>query len=140
MPFSFVKNVGQADSRVRAIGTGPKFKAWFEDDSVLLQQDAAVMRIGFVGAGLQPAITMTDPIGATANYLRGSDPNHWQTNVPMFGAVHYEGVWPGVAVVFRQDKAGVKAEYTLAAGADIGEIRLLFDGDSAIALDGSLIV
>ncbi len=140
MPFAFVKNVGQADSRVRAIGTGPKFKAWFEDDSVLLQQDAATLRVDFVGAGRQPAITMADPIGATANYLRGSNPDHWQTNVPMFGTVNYEGVWPGVAMVFRQDKAGVKAEYTLAAGADIGEIRLLFDGDSAIAADGSLIV
>jgi Beta-propeller repeat len=140
MPFAFVTNVGQADSRVRAIGTGPKFKAWFEEGSVLLQQGAATMRIGFVGANPQPAITMADPIGATANYLRGSDPQHWQTNVPIFGAVQYEGVWPGVAMAFRQDGAGVKAEYTLAAGADIGEIRLLFDGDSSIAADGSLIV
>ncbi len=138
MPFAFVENHGQADARVRAIGTGPGFKAWFEDESVLLQQGAATVRIDFVGAGLGPAVKLTDPIGAVANYLRGSDPQNWDTNVPMFGSVHYEGVWPGVAVAFSQDGTGVKVEYTLIAGADVGSIRLRFDGDVAIARDGSL--
>lgn len=140
MPFSFVENRGQTDARVHVIGNGPRFKAWFDDGGVLLQQGGATVRIDFVGAAPLPAITLADPLGASANYLHGSDPTRWQTNLPMFSTVHYTGVWPGVAMTFRQDKTRVKVEYTLTPGADIGEIRLRFDGDVAIDADGGLVV
>ena len=140
IPFSFVENRGQAETFVRAIGSGPGFKAWFEDDGVVLQQSAATVRIDFVGALPQPKITLADPLGATANYLHGGDPAHWQTNVPMFNTVNYTGVWPGVAMTFREDKTRVKVEYTLAAGADIAGIRLRFDGDATIDAGGNLTV
>jgi hypothetical protein len=140
MPFSFVENRGQSDARVRAIGNGPRFKAWFEDDGVVLQQGAATLHVDFIGSRPHPAITLADPIGAVANYLHGNDPSRWQKDVPMFSTVHYDSVWPGIAMTFRQDKTQVKVEYTLAAGADIGEIRLRFDGEVSIEADGSLLV
>jgi len=140
MPFAFVENRGQANAQVRATGSGPRFKAWFEDGGVVLQQGEATVRVDFVGANPRPVIALADPIGASANYLHGSDPAHWQTEVPMFGAVRYEGVWPGVAMTFREDKTRVKVEYTLEPGADIGAIRLRFSGDVTIDPDGSLLV
>ena len=140
MPFSFVENHGQTDVRVRAIGAGPRFKAWFEDDGILLQQGAATVYVGFEGAAPRPAVTLVDPTGATANYLRGSDPRKWQTHLPLFNAVHYEGVWPGVALTFRQDNSRMEVEYELAPGAAIGEIRLRFSGNATIESDGSLLV
>lgn len=140
LPFSFVENRGQADASVRAIGAGPRFKAWFEEDGVVLQQGEATVRMSFEGARPGPAITLTDPIGASANYLRGTDPRRWRTNLPLFGTVHYDGVWLGVAMTFRQDNARMKVEYTLAPGADLAAIRLRFDGEVTIGTDGSLLV
>ncbi len=138
MPFSFVENRGQVDPAVRVIGTGPQFKAWFEDKGVLFQQGSATVQVDFVGAGGRPSIALLNSLDASANYLRGSDPSHWQRNVPMFGAVTYRNVWPGIAISFRQDKIGMKVEYTVSPKADIDQIRLRFHGVVGIDGDGGL--
>src|SRR6266699_2172628 len=95
MPFTFVENRGQADAPIRYIGNGPEFKAWFEDHQVILQQGQTAVQIAFEGGGM-PVITAEQATGARANYLRGSDPSHWQTDLPLFRAVRYAGVWPGI--------------------------------------------
>jgi len=140
MPFTFVENRGQADARVKVVGSGPRFRAFFENDGVEFEQGGAALQVEFAGAGKQPSIRPIDPLGASANYLHGNDPARWQTNLPLYKAVFYDGVWPGVGVTFRQDASRMEAEYTLAPGTDVGEIRLRFAGDVRIEADGSLLV
>ncbi len=140
IPVNFVENRGQTDPRARAIGTGPGFKAWFEDDGVLLEQGGAITQIHFAGANSKPAVALTNPLAASANYLRGKDPADWQTNVPMFGGVNYAGLWPGIGMAFHEDHAKLKIEYTVAPGADIAQIRLHFDGDITLDAEGNLTV
>src|SRR4051812_27482520 len=74
LPFAFVENKGQYEAGVRYIGNGPEFKAWFRDGGVTFQHGAAVAAARFVGGRANPRIEALDPIGATANYLRGGDP------------------------------------------------------------------
>ncbi|MES1257835.1 MAG: SBBP repeat-containing protein, partial [Acidobacteriota bacterium] len=140
MPFSFVENRGQTDARVRYIGTGPQFKAWFYDEAVAFQQGTAVTRVRFEGAHPRPRIEATDPLGATASYLRGSNRAAWQSDLPLFGAIHYLGVWPGIEIRFKAEQSQTKAEYVVSPGASIAEIRLHFEGKAAIQPDGSLVV
>jgi hypothetical protein len=140
MPFSFVENRGQAEAAIRYIGNGPRFKAWFYDRSVSLQQGSAVTRVRFEGGSGSPAIEASDRLGATANYLRGGDPKSWQTGLPLFSSIHYRGVWPGVEIRFKAEDARAKAEYEVAAGASVDEIRLRFEGNAEIQPDGSLVV
>lgn len=140
LPFFFMANRGQADARVRAIGSGPRFHAWFENDGVVLQQGGVATRIGFISAEPHPSISLDDAMGASANYLRGADAAHWQTGVPLYRTVRYAGLWSGVELVFRQDGTGLKAEYTVAPGSNIGKIRLRFDGEITIDAEGNLIV
>jgi hypothetical protein len=137
MPFAFVENRGQADAHVRFIGTGPEFKAWFEDRGVILQQRETVVSVTFEG-GAKPAIGAEEPLGGTANYLRGRDPAGWQTNLPLFGEIRYTGVWPGIEVTYRTEQSRVAAEYRVAPGAAVNQIRLRFDGDARIQADGAL--
>jgi hypothetical protein len=137
MPFVFVANQGQADARVRYIGSGNEFKAWFEDRGVIFQQGKTAVRVSF-GSSALPRITPETPTGARANYLRGSDPRGWHTDLPLFGAVRYAGLWPGVDLTYRAERSGVKAEYTVSPGADPGAILLKFDGHAEIRGDGSL--
>ncbi len=139
MPFFFTANQGQTDARVRAVGEGPGLQVWFEDGGLLLRNRGAVTRIHFDGADSHPVVSMSRPIGASANYLRGSGPGSWRTSVPMFAEVHYKGLWPGVETVFREENGGLKIEYNVSPGADPGRIRLRFDHDIEIAPDGSLI-
>lgn len=140
LPFTFVENKGQSDAAIRYIGNGPEFKAWFRDGGVTFQQGAAGTSVQFVDGNRGPRIEALAPTGATANYLRGSDPEAWQTGLPLFGMLRYRGVWPGVEIRFKADNAGTKAEYVVAPGASIAKIRLHFDGCARIQPDGSLMV
>lgn len=139
IPFAFAENRGQTDPQIRYTGTGPDFKAWFQDRSVILQRGSAVTKIDF-GAGGPTVITPEQPLGARANYIHGRDPRHWQMDLPLFGAIRYAGVWPGIELTYKADSGRVKAEYLVAPGADPGKILLHFDGDPVIQPDGSLLV
>ncbi len=140
MPFTFVENQGQADPAIRYVGNGPQFKAWFRDAGVTVQQGKSVTKIQFEGARQHPHITASGALGATANYLRGSDPEHWQRDLPLFGAIHYDGVWEGIEIRFLGVNSQSKAEYVVAPGASPDQIRLRFDGTARIEPDGSLVV
>jgi hypothetical protein len=140
MPFSFVQNKGQTDPDIRYIGNGPHFKAWFRDDEVTLQQGDAVTRVRFEGARPHPRIEANDPLGAKANYLRGTDRSRWQTDLPLFGSIIYRGVWEGIGIRFRAEDSRTKAEYVVDPGASVETIRLRFEGTPRIEPDGSLVV
>lgn len=147
MPFVFVENRGQADPRVRYIGTGPEFKAWFQDRSVVLQRGRTMVRVSFQGRHAPndpqpvisaPLITAEDPVGAKANYMRGATPLLWQISLPLFQTVRYTGVWPGVELSYRAERSGLKAEYLVAPGADVNGIQLRFEGVARIESNGVL--
>ncbi len=144
MPFAFVENRGQADPHFRYLGLGPDFRAWFGDQGVLLQRGASVVRITFAdparshGLPVIPPITATDPLGAKANFLRGNDRKQWQTDLALFKAIHYSGIWPGVEITYKAEKSTLEAEYLVAPGASPDEIRLSFDGQAEIEPDGTL--
>ena len=140
MPFAFVQNLGQADPAVRYTGTGTEFKAWFLDRSVILQQRDTSIRITFAGKanGAAPVIEPERPTGARANYLRGSDSRHWQTELPLYAAIKYQGVWPGVELIYKAEESRVKAEYLVAPGTSVDQIRLRFDSETQIQADGTL--
>ena len=140
MPLFFAANQGQTDQRVRAVAEGPGLQAWFEDGGVVLRQGGALTRIDFEGAHSAPVVSLDRPLGAAANYLRGAGPAGRRTSVPMFREVRYEGLWPGVETVFREENGGVKSEYRVSAAADIRRIRLRFQDEVEIAPDGALIV
>ena len=137
IPFAFVENRGQTNPQVRYIGSGSEFRAFFEDRGVVLQNGGTIVRISFEN-GTLPQITGENPIGARANYLHGDNPRYWQTDLPLFGAIRYTGVWPGVELRYKADRNRVKAEYVIAPGADISRVLLKFDGEPQIQSDGTL--
>src|SRR5665213_4637455 len=69
LPFAFAQNRGQADARVRYIGTGPEFKAWFQDRGMILQQGRTLVKVTFQGTEGPKAITAGSRLGARANCM-----------------------------------------------------------------------
>jgi hypothetical protein len=147
MPFSFVENRGQFEPAVRYTGNGPEFKAWFEDRAVILQQGRTSVRIAFQTnvdpAGMHPVpsrirIIAGDPLAARVNYIRGTNQRQWKTDLPLFGSIQYTGIWPGVELTYRAEETRMKAEYAIAAGSSVDEVRLRFGGDAEIQTDGAL--
>jgi hypothetical protein len=140
LPFTFVENKGQLDSSARYMGAGPTFRAWFQDRGVLYQQGLAMCQVQFKGGSPNPRIEAADPTGASANYFRGADTRRWKTHLPLFGALLYREVWPGIDIRFRAEEDQTKAEYLVSPGGSVGDIQLLFDAPTEIQSDGSLAV
>lgn len=140
IPFGFVENRGQAAPSILYIGMGADLKACFDSTGLLVQHGAASVRVEFAASSRNPVIEPLDETGASVNYLRGNDPSRWRTGVPLFGALRYRDVWPGIDILYRGDSGHLTAEYIIAPGADLSRIRLRFDGKANIADDESLTV
>jgi Beta-propeller repeat len=140
LPFAIVQNRGQADTSVRYIGTGDTFKAWFRDDGIVFQQSNSDVTVRFAGANRnrKPELVAQEPLGARANYLRGSDPRKWQTDLPMYREIVYKDLWPGIRLAYSTAENRLKAEYSVEPGAAVDNIRLRFQGQVQILGNGAL--
>ncbi|MDP9053678.1 MAG: SBBP repeat-containing protein [Acidobacteriota bacterium] len=119
------------------MGSGPDVEVLFKDRGVDLRRGNTRFHIAFRHSQIT-RISGFDPLGAKANYLRGSDPGRWRTDLPLFRGVRYTKLWAGVDVDYIAAGNTLKAEYVVAPEADPEQIALNFSGDVKIQADGSL--
>src|SRR4030095_15114221 len=70
-----------------------------------------------------------------SHYFIGDDPARWTTDVPHFSRVVYEGVYPGIDLVFHAASGRLEYDFRVAPGADPERIELRFDGADALDVD-----
>ena len=103
---------------------------------------SAVLRMKLVDANAAPQVIGVDPLPGKTHYLRGPDPAKWQTNVPNYAKVQYEGVYPGVDLVYYGNQQHLEYDFVVAPGADPAAIQLAVQGARTVRLDarGDLVV
>ena len=69
------------------------------------------------------------------NYLMGSDPSRWHTDVPTYSKVRYRGVYPGIDLIFYGNQKQLEYDFVLAPGADPASIRFDFEGVPEVSVD-----
>jgi|GEM_PF-2457643 len=138
IPLSFVSNQGQMDSDVRFMAESGAERFWVTDDEILFDRDGAeardVVRLSFEGANTE-AIVGVDRLPGTSNYFRGSDPNAWVTDVPMYAGVRHSNLYNGIDAVHLSSGNGLKSEFIVSPGSDPGLISLSYDGVEAMAIN-----
>jgi len=144
----FERNDGQADPRVRFLSRGRNYTLFLTaDEAVFAFADAApvpqadqsrahILRIQFVDGSSAAGVRGLDPLPGTSHYLVGADPLRWQTDVPNFGRVLIEDLYPGVNVVYYGHDDRLEYDLILAAGADPARIGFHFGGARSLRLDG----
>ncbi|WP_295578515.1 hypothetical protein [uncultured Lamprocystis sp.] len=60
----------------------------------------AVLRLSLVGANPEPTMRGEAALPGKVNYLRGKNPAAWRTGLSTYAKVRYEGVYPGVDLVY----------------------------------------
>src|SRR5207247_7110758 len=123
LPLSFEANQGQVDPRVKflARGAGQTLFLTSTEAVLVLIRSApqalgplrtptsplaaragtqTVLRMTFVGASSHPQITGQRELAGKVNYFLGNDPAKWRTNLPTYAAVRYEGLYPGIDLVY----------------------------------------
>jgi uncharacterized repeat protein (TIGR01451 family) len=99
-----------------------------------IDHQTIVARINFEGANSRPEITGVDPQPGVVNFILGSDPSRWHTNLPTYAGIVYHGLYPGIDLLYNsiigsgRHPAALKGTYTIYPGADPGLIHWRYEG------------
>jgi hypothetical protein len=94
----------------------------------------ARVHVEFVGARPDVALYGEAPTATTYNYFRG-DAAQWRAGVRSYARVVYPALWPGIDLVYRGDRDGIKYGFVVHPGADPAQIRLAYAGADAVTVD-----
>jgi hypothetical protein len=141
LPLAFEANQGQAAAGIDFVanGSGSSLSLNSQGAVLTLGQGAgsSVLSLGLAGAnpGAQPV--GLDPLMTRANYLTGSDPSQWHTDIPTFGRVAYHDVYPGIDVAYYANQGRLEDDFIVAPGANPDLIRMNIQGASSVAIDAA---
>ena len=159
LPLNFEANQGQTDPRVKFFSRGSGYGLFLtsreavlvlgkgsagRDESRSGEKPAssheqvtpdAVLRMRLAGANPRPRVTGLDKLPGKSNYFIGNDKKEWRTNVSQYAKVRYEGVYPGVDVVYYGNQRQLEYDFVVAPGANSRAIRLNFEGASRLRID-----
>ena len=91
---------------------------------------SAWMRLA--GSTPHPSIQPVDPMAGSTNYFIG---RARYTNIPRFGGVRYQGVYPGIDLVYHVHGGDIEFDFVVAPEANPGKIELAFAGAKSLAVD-----
>jgi hypothetical protein len=155
----FEENIGQTDARVKFVARGSNFLLALTPEEAALRihtpyvhekrppqlepegqgwADAlaasALVRVEFAGGNPGTHLTGLDAQPGTIHYFTGNDPGRWRRNVPHYGRVRYEGIYPGVDAIFYGDRRQMEFDFVVAPGADPAAIRMRVEGADSVEL------
>jgi hypothetical protein len=96
-----------------------------------------VVRMRLVGCNAKGRIIGLEELPGRSNYFLGNDPKKWRTNVPDYARVKYEGVYPGVDLVYYGNQRQLEYDFVVAPGADPNQIKLSFAGADGMRVDAA---
>jgi hypothetical protein len=163
LPLDFEANRGQSDPQVRFLARGPGYTLFLTATEAVMvlpkpvtppataettpagssAPEASVLRMQLVGANPSAAIAGQQELPGKSNYFKGNDSAKWVTNVPHFSRVTYQGVYPGVDLVYYgSGQRQLEYDWVVAPGANPSVIRLAYQGAEGLRLDeqGNLVV
>lgn len=147
LPLLFFANQGQLDASVKFAAKRGGLATWFTANSMVVDLAEAgvtfsgdtsyrgtTLRYTFEGASTANVVG-EQPNEARFNFLKGSDPSTWRTNVPTFGSVRYDSLYPGVDLLVRDASGVLEYDLVLAPGASLDQVRIRCEGAESLSID-----
>jgi len=100
-------------------------------------QPPQVVRMRLVGGNAKGRVVGLDELPGRSNFFIGNDPKKWRTNVPSYAQVKYEGVYPGVDLVYYPNQQQLEYDFVVAPGTDPDQVKLSFTGADGIRIDAA---
>ncbi|WP_198291336.1 DUF7948 domain-containing protein [Methylosarcina fibrata] len=166
--LSFEANLGQTDPKVQFLSRGQGYSLFLTPTEAVLalrQPEAqtsrtklnlmkpmksalpkpastAVLRMQLKGGNAQAQVEGLDQLPGKTHYLRGKDPKAWRTGIPSYAKVKYNGVYPGIDLVYYGNQKQLEYDFVVAPGADPKAIRFHVEGAEQLSLDanGQLVI
>ena len=155
LPLAFEVNQGQTNPDVRFLAHGAGYQLFLTSQQAVLTllqplapsarvadgalfpaarrkshgaQKISVLRMYLDGANPESEISGTKVLPGKVSYFIGNNPQKWRTNIPTYEAVRYEGIYPGVDLLFYGREQRLEYDFILAPGADPNVIALSIEG------------
>ena len=102
----------------------------------------APLRIKWVGANPKARAVPAEELPTRVNYFIGNNPTKWRTQVPTFGKVRYQMVYPGIDLMYYGNQRQLEYDFVVSPGANPETIACRYEGAEKIQVegDGDLIV
>jgi len=82
-------------------------------------EKSAAVRMRLIASNQHAQAVGVDMLPGKSNYLTGSDPAKWHTDIPTYAKVRYRDVYPGIDLVYYGNQVGkLEHDFVVAAGAD----------------------
>ncbi len=164
LPLAFEPNVGQTDAPVRFLARGGGMMAFLTDAETAMvlsrsrhtnrpagkdrekaaagEVERTVVRMKLENASRSRHATGLEDQPGVSNYFIGNDPAKWRANVPHYARVQYEGVYPGIDLVWYGNQRQLEYDFVVAAGADPKQIQVAYEGVESVGVEagGDLIL
>jgi hypothetical protein len=142
LPLQFEANRGQADEQVKFLSRGGEHALLLAPSETVLAlgrrgEHQTIVRTRFVGSDPRAAIAGEQELAGKVNYLIGTDPGKWRTNIATYARVRYEALYPGIDLVFHGRGGTLEYDFVVAPGADPALIALRIDGAARLKLSPS---
>ena len=164
LPLTFEVNQGQTAPEVRYLAHGQGYQLFLTNqEAVLTLRQAAVsgtksvrgmsslaarahrklnsapknsvLRMHFDGANPSAEIAGTKLLPGKTNYFIGNDPKRWRTDIPSYEEVRYQGVYPGVDLLFYGHQQRLEYDFIVAPGVDPRVIALRIAGAPTLKIN-----
>ncbi|MGH9629476.1 MAG: SBBP repeat-containing protein, partial [Bryobacteraceae bacterium] len=122
LPDVFEENRGQADPSVRYLCRSADHTLFLTAREAVFAGSGGGSQVRFVNASPDMRVNGEEETAGKVNYLIGSDPREWRTNVRTYRSVRYRGLYRGIDLLFY----GNEYDFIVAAGADPSAITLDF--------------
>jgi len=151
LPLYFEANRGQVDPSVRYLARSGRYSLFLTDDAAVFSLiggefhkgpmpvgfpykaggdtnlTESAVRVRLVGANPHPQVEGLEPLPGRVNYLVGAEKN-WHRDIPTFGRVRFQNVYPGVDVVYYGTPNKLEYDLIAAPGADTSKIKFAIEG------------
>jgi hypothetical protein len=141
VPMAFELNRGQTDAAVNFLSRGQGYALFLTPGEAVLSWrtpapgQSSVVRMRIAGADLQARASGVDALPTVSNYFNSDDPAHWHTGIPNYARVRYNGVYPGIDLVYYGNQQQLEYDFVVAPGADPRAIVLDFAGVQGLSLN-----
>lgn len=143
LPMAFEKNQGQAESDIDYIARGHGYRVRLKSTEVIVDlmphsgQPAIhrAIRMRFVGARPDATVSSIAPLPGKTNYFKGTNASSHHVSIDNYSRVSYSAIYPGIDVVYYGNQQHLEYDLVIAAGAELSQIRIAFDGPDRVDID-----
>ncbi len=134
-PLAFEPNVGQADESVDFLVHHGQAVTAFSSTGTTTSVGGKQVTMSLTGAAVQD-FAGTDELPSKTNYFLGNDQSKWQSDIPNYGKLVANNVYPGIDLAYYGTNSQLEHDFIVAPGVDYRQIAFGFTGQDDLSLDG----